>query len=90
LNGHVGPSQIFSEPSAFIAHNTAAMTPLHRGNRIKVSPAIRGKYSERKRHSDFETVLKYQNNRYGDMPDNKDCQPRSGVIGAKMAIRFAA
>jgi len=24
------------------------------------------------------------------MTDDKDCQPRSGVIGAKMTIRFAA
>jgi len=36
-------SQVFSEPSAFIAHNRAAITPLHRGNRIKVSPTINGK-----------------------------------------------
>ena len=36
-------TQIFSEPSAFIAHSTAAITPLQRGNRNNVSPTISGR-----------------------------------------------
>ena len=35
-------SQVFSEPSAFTAHISAAITPLQRGNRIKVSKTIAG------------------------------------------------
>ena len=40
----IGCSQIFSDPSAFVTHNTAARTPLHRGRRKMVSPTISGKY----------------------------------------------
>jgi len=42
-NGTRGRSQIFSEPSAFIAHIKAVIMPLHRSNKIKVSPTINGK-----------------------------------------------
>ncbi len=41
-DSHPGWFQIFSEPSAFIAHIRAASTPLHRGNMIAANPAISG------------------------------------------------
>jgi hypothetical protein len=38
----------------------------------------------------MELFLTYEDNWYRDMPDDEDGQPRSGVIGAKMTISFAA
>lgn len=37
-----GP-QIFSEPSAFVAHITARIIPLHRGNRANVNSTMNGR-----------------------------------------------
>jgi hypothetical protein len=36
-------SHVFSEPSAFVAHNSARITPLHRGNTANVSSVMSGK-----------------------------------------------